>query len=147
VKEIYKGTVIKVEGMSGVIKQKEELENILNVVEMSANLGLIPYLNMVEIFKRIFQILQLDAELVRIPTPEELQAMAKVQADKQKLSDELSASVSEQILQDKETLSKLAQDPQSLMAYIQLIANAKVGQAQAQAQQQKGEKNGGSSNS
>jgi hypothetical protein len=146
IKELYKGTVIKVEGMSGVIKQKEELENILNVVEMSSNLGLIPYLNMVEIFKKVFQILQLDAELVRIPTPEELQAMAKVQADKQKLADELSASVSEQILQDKETLSKLAQDPQSLMAYIQLMANAKVGQAQAQ-QMQQGEKDGTSDNS
>jgi hypothetical protein len=145
IKELYKGTVIKVEGMSGVIKQKEELENILNVVEMSSNLGLIPYLNMVEIFKRVFQILQLDAELVRIPTPEELQAMAKVQADKQKLADELSASVSEQILQDKETLSKLAQDPQSLMSYIQLISNVKVGQYQAQ--QMQGEKNGDSDNS
>jgi hypothetical protein len=132
IKELYKGTVIKVEGMSGVIKQKEELENILNVVEMSANLGLIPYLNMVEIFKRIFQILQLDSELVRIPTPEELQAMAKVQAERQKVADELSASVSEQFLQDKEILSKLSQDPQSLMTYIQLIANAKVSQAQQQ---------------
>ncbi|MBX0311088.1 MAG: hypothetical protein JHC31_04700, partial [Sulfurihydrogenibium sp.] len=142
VKEIYKGTVIKVEGMSGVIKQKEELENILNVVEMSANLGLIPYLNMVEIFKRVFQILQLDAELVRVPTPEELQAMAKVQAEKQKLSDELSASVSEQILQDKEILSKVAKDPKSLMSYIQLLANSKVGQVQAQ--QMKGEQNGNS---
>jgi len=91
---------------------------------------LIPYLNMVEIFKKVFQILQLDTELVRIPTPEELQAMAKVQAEKQKISDELSASVSEQILQDKEILSKLAQDPESLMAYIQLISNAKVSQAQ-----------------
>jgi len=145
IKELYKGTVIKVQGMSGVIKQKEELENILNVVEMSANLGLIPYLNMVEIFKRIFQILQLDAELVRIPTPEELQAMAKVQAEKQKVADELSASVSEQFLQDKEILSKLAQDPQSLMAYIQLIANAKV--SQAQTQQMKGVENGNADNS
>jgi len=145
IKELYKGTVINVQGMSGVIKQKEELENILNVVEMSANLGLIPYLNMVEIFKRIFQILQLDAELVRIPTPEELQAMAKVQAEKQKVADELSASVSEQFLQDKEILSKLAQDPQSLMAYIQLIANAKV--SQAQTQQMKGVENGNADNS
>jgi hypothetical protein len=142
IKELYKGTVIKVQGMSGVIKQKEELENILNVVEMSANLGLIPYLNMVEIFKKIFQILQLDAELVRIPTPEELQAMAKVQAEKQKVSDELSASVSEQFLQDKEILSKLAQDPESLLAYIQMIANAKVSQAQQQSQ--KGENDGNS---
>jgi hypothetical protein len=144
IKELYKGTVIKVQGMSGVIKQKEELENILNVVEMSANLGLIPYLNMVEIFKKIFQILQLDAELVRIPTPEELQAMAKVQAEKQKIADELSASVSEQFLQDKEILSKLAQDPESLMAYIQMIANAKVSQAQ---QQTKGDKNADTDNS
>jgi hypothetical protein len=147
IKEIYKGTVIKVEGMSGVIKQKEELENILHVIEMSANLGLIPYLNMVEIFKRIFQILQLDSELVRIPTPEELQVMAKVQAEKQKVSDELASHVSEQFLQDKEILSQLAQDPQSLMAYIQMIANAKVGQAQAQVQQPKGDKNGSASNS
>jgi hypothetical protein len=144
IKELYKGTVIKVQGMSGVIKQKEELESILDVVQMSSNLGLIPYLNMVEIFKRIFQILQLDAELVRIPTPEELQAMAKVQAEKQKISDELSASVSEQILQDKEILSKLAQDPESLMAYIQLISNAKVSQAQ---QQMQGDKNANTGNS
>jgi hypothetical protein len=144
IKELYKGTVIKVQGMSGVIKQKEELENILDVVQMSSNLGLIPYLNMVEIFKKIFQILQLDAELVRIPTPEELQAMAKVQAEKQKVSDELSASVSEQILQDKEILSKLAQDPESLMAYIQLISNAKVSQAQ---QQMQGDKNANTDNS
>ncbi|MBX0312385.1 MAG: hypothetical protein JHC31_11545, partial [Sulfurihydrogenibium sp.] len=127
---------------SGVIKQKEELENILNVVEMSANLGLIPYLNMVEIFKRIFQILQLDAELVRIPTPEEMQAMAKVQAEKQKMSDDLSASVSEQILQDKEILSKVAKDPKSLMSYIQLLANSKA----SQLQQMKGEQNGNSDN-
>jgi hypothetical protein len=130
IKELYKGTVVKVQGMSGVIKQKEELDSILDIVQMSANLGLIPYLNMVEIFKKVFQILQLDSELVRIPTPEELQAMAKVQAEKQKISDELSASVSEQILQDKEILAKLSQDPQSLMAYVQMIANAKVSQAQ-----------------
>ena len=140
IKELYKGTVIKVQGMSGVIKQKEELENILNVVEMTAKLGLIPYLNMVEIFKRVFQILQLDAELVRIPTSEELQAMAKVQAEKQKVADELTASISEQFLQDKEILSKLAQDPQTLMSYIQMIANAKVSQIQ-------GVENGNSDNS
>ncbi|MBX0313111.1 MAG: hypothetical protein JHC31_15335 [Sulfurihydrogenibium sp.] len=140
VKELYKGTVIKVEGMSGVIKQKEELENILNVIEMSSNLGLVPYLNMVEIFKKIFQILQLDAELVRIPTPEELQAMAKVQLEKQKISEELTASISEQFLQDKEILSKLAQDPESLLAYIQMVANAKV----SQAQQLKGDADGNS---
>ncbi len=130
IKELYKGTTIRVQGMSGVIKQKEELENILQVVEMSANLGLIPYLNMVEIFKKVFQILQLDAELVRIPTPEELQAMAKAQAEKQKVSDELSASISEQFLQDKEILTELARDPQTLMAYIQMIANAKASQVQ-----------------
>jgi hypothetical protein len=140
IKELYKGTVIRVEGMSGVIKQKEELENILNVIEMSANLGLIPYLNMVEIFKKIFHILQLDAELVRIPTSEELQAMAKVQAEKQKVSEELTASISEQFLQDKEILSKLAQDPESLLTYIQMIANAKVGQLQ----QMQGDANGNS---
>jgi hypothetical protein len=132
IKELYKGTVIKVQGMSGVIKQKEELENIMDIVQLASNLGLIPYLNMVEIFKKIFQILQLDSELVRIPTPVELQAMAKVQAEKQKLSEEMSASLSEQILQDKEVLAKLSQDPQSLMAYVQLIANAKVSQLQAQ---------------
>jgi hypothetical protein len=143
IKELYKGTVIKVEGMSGVIKQKEELENILNVVELSSNLGLLPYLNMVEIFKKIFHILQLDAELVRIPTPEELQAMAKVQAEKQKVADEISASVSEQLLQDKEILSKLAQDPETLMAYIQMLATAKAGQ---QPQQEKGN-DGNSDNS
>jgi hypothetical protein len=130
IKELHKGTVIKVQGMSGVIKQKEELDSILDIVQLSSNLGLIPYLNMVEIFKRIFQILQLDSELVRIPTPEELQAMAKVQAEKQKISDEISASISEQILQDKDILAKLSQDPQSLMAYIQMVANAKVSQQQ-----------------
>jgi len=130
IKELYKGTTIRVQGMSGVIKQKEELENILSVVELSSNLGLTPYLNMVEIFKKIFHILQLDAELVRIPTPEELQAMAKAQAEKRKVSDELSASISEQFLQDKEILSELAQDPQALMAYIQMIANAKASQTQ-----------------
>jgi hypothetical protein len=143
IKELYKGTIIKVQGMSGVIKQKEELESILNVVEMASNLGLIPYLNMVEIFKKIFQILQLDSELVRIPTPEELQAMAKVQAEKQKVSDEIAASISKQILQDKEVLSKLAQDPESLMTYIQLISNSKV----SQAQQQQGVENANTDNS
>ncbi|MBX0310421.1 MAG: hypothetical protein JHC31_01205, partial [Sulfurihydrogenibium sp.] len=143
IRELHKGTVIRVEGMSGVIKQKEELENILNVVEMASNLGLIPYLNMVEIFKKIFHILQLDAELVRIPTPEELQAMAKVQAEKQKVADEISASVSEQLLQDKEILSKLAQDPETLMAYIQMLATAKAGQ---QPQQEKGDGDGNSDN-
>lgn len=143
IKELYKGTTIRVEGMSGVIKQKEELENILNVVELSANLGLLPFLNMVEIFKRVFHILQLDSELVRIPTPEEMQVMAKVQAEKQKVSDEISALVSQQILQDKETLSKLAQDPESLMSYIQMLANSKV----AQLQQMQGEDNGNSDNS
>jgi hypothetical protein len=143
IKELYKGTVIRVEGMSGVIKQKEELENILNVVELSANLGLLPFLNMVEIFKRVFHILQLDSELVRIPTPEEMQVMAKVQAEKQKVSDEISALVSQQILQDKEILSKLAQDPESLMSYIQMLANSKV----LQLQQIQGEDNGNPNNS
>lgn len=85
----------------------------------------------------------MDAELVRIPTPEELQAMAKVQAEKQKVADEISASVSEQLLQDKEILSKLAQDPETLMAYIQMLATAKAGQ---QPQQEKGN-DGNSDNS
>jgi len=123
IKELYKGTIIKVQGMSGVIKQKEELENILSVVELSANLGLTPYLNMVEIFKKIFHILQLDAELVRIPTPEELQAIAKAQAEKEQAS----AHIAEQFLQSEEVVSRLANHPQALMAYIQMIANAKQG--------------------
>ncbi len=43
--------------MSGVLKQKEEVDNIMSMVETASQLGLIPFLNMPEIFKKLFKAL------------------------------------------------------------------------------------------
>jgi hypothetical protein len=116
VKNIYKGITIRVEGLSGVIRQKEELESLLSVIEMFANLGALPFLNVPIIVKRIADIMQLPSEVVRIPTPEEMQAMAQAQQKKQ---EEMQQFV-QQILGDKEILQKVAERPEDLLTYLNI---------------------------
>ena len=79
VKELYKGITIKVEGLSGIVRQKDEMESLLSIIEMFGNLGAINFLNIPVILKRIVDIMQLPSEIIRIPTQEELVAMAQKQ--------------------------------------------------------------------
>jgi antitoxin component of RelBE/YafQ-DinJ toxin-antitoxin module len=116
IKQIYKGITIRVEGLSGVIRQKEELESLLSVVEMFSGLGALPFLNMPVIVKRIADIMQLPSEVVRIPTPEEMLAMAQAQQKKQ---EEMQQFV-QQILGDKEILQKVATKPEDLLTYLNI---------------------------
>jgi len=116
VKNIYKGITIRVEGLSGVVRQKEELESLLSVLEMFSNLGALPFLNVPVIVKRIADIMQLPTEVVRIPTPEEMQAMAQAQ---QKKEEEVKQFV-QQMLSDKDILEKVAPKSQDMLAYLQL---------------------------
>jgi len=135
VKELYKGINIKVEGMSGVLKQKEEVDNVMNMVEMASQLGLTPFLNMPEIFKKLFKALQLDSDLVRIPPPEELKAMAQMQQAKTQIEPELYSSVIQQMLQDPQALAHVASKPQALGQYVDILAQAKAQQMMQQSQQ------------
>jgi len=116
IKDIYKGIAIRVEGLSGVIRQKEELESLLSVLELFSNLGALPFLNVPVIVKRIADIMQLPTEVVRIPTPEEMQAMAQAQ---QKKDEEVKQFI-QQMLSDKEILEKIAPKSQDMLAYLQL---------------------------
>ncbi|DAD54663.1 TPA: portal protein [Aquificae Joseph's Coat Spring virus] len=135
VKELYKGTEIKVEGMSGVIKQKDEVENIMNMVEMATQLGLTPFLNMPEIFKKLFKALQLDSDLVRIPPPEELKAMAQVQQAQTQIEPEIYSSILQQMMQSPEVMAHVAGKPQALSQYVDMLAQAKAQQIMQQQQQ------------
>jgi antitoxin component of RelBE/YafQ-DinJ toxin-antitoxin module len=116
VKNIYKGITIRVEGLSGVIRQKEELESLLSVLELFSNLGALPFLNVPIIVKRIADIMQLPSELVRIPTPEEMQAMAQAQ----KAKEENIKQFIKQILSDEEMLQKIAPKSKELLTYLNL---------------------------
>ncbi len=116
VKNIYKGITIRVEGLSGVIRQKEELESLLSVVELFSNLGALPFLNMPVIVKRIADILQLPSEVVRIPTPEEMLVMAQAQQKKQQ---EIQQFI-QQILSNEEILQKVATKPENLLTYLNI---------------------------
>jgi antitoxin component of RelBE/YafQ-DinJ toxin-antitoxin module len=116
VKNIYKGITIRVEGLSGVIRQKDELESLLSVLEMFSNLGALPFLNVPVIVKRIADIMQLPTEVVRIPTPEELQAMAQAKAKEQ---EDIKQFV-QQMLSDKDILEKVASKPRDMLSYLQL---------------------------
>jgi hypothetical protein len=116
VKNIYKGITIRVEGLSGVVRQKEELESLLSVIEMFSNLGALPFLNVPIIVKRIADIMQLPSEVVRIPTPEEMQAMAQAQQKKQ----EETQQFIQQILSDKDILQKVATNPEDLLTYLNI---------------------------
>ncbi|MFZ8784767.1 hypothetical protein [Thermocrinis sp.] len=116
VKNIYKGITIRVEGLSGVIRQKEELESLLSVIELFSNLGALPFLNVPIIVKRIADIMQLPSEIVRIPTPEEMLAMAQAQQKKQ---EEMQQFI-QQILSDKEILQKVATRPEDLLTYLNI---------------------------
>jgi len=116
VKQIYKGITIRVEGLSGVIRQKEELESLLSVLELFSELGALPFLNVPIIVKRIADIMQLPSELVRIPTPEEMQAMAQAQ----KAKEENIRQFIKQILSDEEMLLKIAPKSKDLLTYLNL---------------------------
>jgi hypothetical protein len=116
VKNIYKGITIRVEGLSGVIRQKEELESLLSMIELFSSLGALPFLNVPIIVKRIADIMQLPSEVVRIPTPEEMQAMAQAQQKKQ---EEVQQFI-QQILSDKDILQKVAVRPEDLLTYLNI---------------------------
>jgi hypothetical protein len=138
IKELYKGLNIRVEGVSGVVKAKEEVENIMQFIEMSANMGLTPYLDVAKAFEILFKKLEIPSDIVRIPTPEELQAMAQQQAVKSKISTQELARISQEILSNPDVLEKLANNPEALTQYIDAIANMKL----QQLQEQQGEDNG-----
>ncbi len=116
VKNIYKGITIRVEGLSGVIRQKEELESLLSIIELFSSLGALPFLNVPVIVKRIADIMQLPSEVVRIPTPEEMQAMAQAQQKKQ---EEMQQFI-QQILSNEEILQKVATRPEDLLTYLNI---------------------------
>ena len=120
VKEIYKGITIRVEGLSGVIRQKDELESLLSILELFGDLGALSFINVPLIVKRIADILQLPSELIRIPTPEEMQAMAMAQAKKNK---EI-AEFLKQILSNEDILQKVAPKSKDLLSYLNIIAEA-----------------------
>ncbi|MGC8941086.1 MAG: hypothetical protein ACP5KF_00310 [Sulfurihydrogenibium sp.] len=140
IKELYKGLNIRVEGVSGVVKAKEEVENIMQFIEMAANMGLTPYLDVAKAFEILFKKLEIPSDIVRIPTPEELQAMAQQQAVKSKISTQELARISQEILSNPDVLEKLANNPEALAQYIDAIANMKL----QQLQEQQGEDNGDS---
>jgi hypothetical protein len=60
--------------------------------------------------------MQLPSELVRIPTPEEMQAMAQVQ----KVKEENIRQFIKQILSDEEMLLKIAPKSKDLLTYLNL---------------------------
>ncbi len=127
IRELYKGLNIRVDGISGVLKQKDEIENIMNFIELSANLGLTPYLDIPKAFELLFKKLEIPSDLVRIPTPEELQAMAQQQAEKSKLTQEQFAKISEEILSNPDIVEKLASNPETLLQYVSAISELKGG--------------------
>ncbi len=116
IKNIYKGITIRVEGLSGVIRQKEELESLLSIIELFSSLGALPFLNVPIIVKRIADIMQLPSEVVRIPTPEEMEAMAQAQ----KVKEENIKQFIQQILSNEEILQKVATRPEDLLTYLNI---------------------------
>ena len=120
VREIYKGITIRVEGLSGIIRQKDELDSLLSILELFGNLGALSFVNVPLVVKRISDILQLPSELVRIPTPEEMQAMAMAQAKK----NEEIAEMLKQILSDEDILKKTAPKSEDLLTYLNIITEA-----------------------
>lgn len=125
IRELYKGLNIRVEGVSGVLKQKDEVEKLMNFVELASSLGLIPYLDIPKVFESLFKKLELPSDIVRIPTPEELQAIAKEQQEKAKISQQAMASISQQILSNPDILQQIAKEPEVLMQYVNAIADMK----------------------
>lgn len=121
VKELYKGINIRVEGLSGVLKQKDEVENLLTFVELASKLGITPYLDMVKIFESLFKKLELPSDLVRIPTQEELIAMAQQQAEKDKQTQQQFSEVSKKVLSDENLLEKIVKDPSVVREYVSML--------------------------
>jgi len=103
-----------------VIRQKDELESLLSILELFGDLGALSFINVPLIVKRIADILQLPSELIRIPTPEEMQAMAMAQAKKNK---EI-AEFLKQILSNEDILQKVAPKSKDLLSYLNIIAEA-----------------------
>lgn len=126
IRELYKGIVIKVEGLSGIIQQSEEADKILNFVEVISNLGLISYIDVVKVFEMLFKKLGIPADIVRIPTPEELQAIAQNQQVKAQLNTEEMASIANQVLNNRDILEKVAKNPEVLTQYINAITDLKL---------------------
>lgn len=129
IKTLYKGIDVRVEGLSGVLQNSEELDKIMSFIELVAQYGLTPYIDFVKVFELIFKKMGIPSDIVRIPT-QELQAMAQQQAQQSQLTAIQMAKVYDEIINNKELLSKVVDDPQALMSYINSLSQLQQTQYQ-----------------
>jgi hypothetical protein len=98
------GISITVNGMTTLVKSQNEVQSIMEFVQVCAQLGLTPYIDMVMVFKELFKRMNLPSDFVRIPTQEEMVAMAQQQQVQQQKLQEVSAKVGNEVISDKDLL-------------------------------------------
>jgi hypothetical protein len=98
------GISITVNGMTTLVKSQNEVQSIMEFVQLCSQLGLTPYIDMVTVFKELFKRMNLPSDFVRIPTQEEMVAMAQQQQAQQQKLQEVSAKVGNEVISDKDLL-------------------------------------------
>lgn len=98
------GISITVNGMTTLVKSQNEVQSIMEFVQVCAQLGLTPYIDMVTVFKELFKRMNLPSDFVRIPTQEEMVAMAQQQQAQQQKLQEVGAKVGNEVISDKDLL-------------------------------------------
>jgi hypothetical protein len=99
------GVSITVNGMTNLVKSQNEVQSIMEFVQLCSQLGLTPYIDMVTVFKELFKRMNLPSDFVRIPTQEEMVAMAQQQQAQQQKLQEVGAKVGNEVISDKDLLN------------------------------------------
>lgn len=87
IKELYKGVVVNVGGMTAILNKKEEAENIMNLFELANELHLTPFFNIPLLLAKLLEVYQLSPEVIRIPTQQEWLAMIQQAQQQQQEQD------------------------------------------------------------
>lgn len=86
IKELYKGVVVNVGGMTAILNKKEEADNILNLFYLASELKLTPFFNIPLLLTKLLEVYQLSSDVIRVPTQEEWLSM--IQQAQQESSNE-----------------------------------------------------------
>lgn len=83
IKELYKGVVVNVGGMTAILNKKEEADNILNLFQLASELRLVPFFNVPLLLTKLLEVYQLSSDVIRIPTQEEWLSMIQQQTQQE----------------------------------------------------------------
>lgn len=122
VKELYKGVDVKVEGISGLLRQQDELQTLMDFVSVVSQFGLASYIDMTKVLGKLVAELGFPADIVRQPTQEELVAMAQQQA----ILNQKQREILEYLMREGKDISKVK--PENLQYIANLLIQTEGGQ-------------------